>query len=225
MAQDSAMFASQRIMSIHRPEWFQLTVPSSGTRYVRSTIRQAGYSAFKANGWHLAKAQDELNRGKPDLVWCHPSHAPADMIEWMAEHCKRSYIVIRDPIKTWATNWVDWEGRNRPDASKNKMAISHQIQIGPSWEYQNGFVKRWNPHIHRVEDPIVDFGKWAGFEVQEEGERYSTPSKMKQAVEEKDIDRIEYLCRGTGYWKWFVEEATPIFADLYEEQGYDLWWV
>jgi hypothetical protein len=199
----------------------QVTVPSSGTRYINSSVRNAGYNILSL---HFRNYEVECDRGKPDLVYGHPSHTPLERLEKYANLVENRYIVIRDPIKTWATNYVDWREERRTNVSRNKMALSHQQQIGPSWEYQNTFVDRYDPYIHRVDkDGIEKFAEWAGIEAVP-GKRYSTPSRMKDAVEQRDMDMILYLCEGTDYWKWFVEEATPIFADFYEQQGYDLWW-
>ena len=143
-----------------------------------------------------------------------------------AQLAEKNLIVCRDPVKTWATNHVDWRDKDRPDSSKQKMALSHQVQIGPCWKWQNHYYKEYEPYVHRVDkDGLEELGEWAGIEfVHDKAHRYSTPSRMKTAVENKDIDMIEWLCEGTDYWEWFKHEATPIFADFYIEQGYDLWW-
>lgn len=136
-------------------------------------------------------------------------------------------IVCRDPVKTWATNYVDWRqiNPNKNDIGRNKNALAHQNILLPCWKAQNRFLEEWQPHVHRVDiDTLETLGEWIGIEFTEEGHKYSTPSRMKDAVMMKDIDKIEWLCQGTNYWTWFKEEATPVFADFYEKQGYDIWW-
>ena len=201
-----------------------MTVPSSGTRYIRASFRQAGWSALRI---HETSALQECERGQPDLVWGHYSHAPEGYPKVFAELADKHLIVCRDPVKTWATNHVDWRDKDRPDSSKNKMAISHQQQILPCWEWQNEFNKEYSPYIHRVDKDTLDgLGEWAEVNfIDDKAQRYSTPSRMKEAVKAKDVDKIKWLCEGTNYWNWFKEEATPVFADFYEKQGYDLWWI
>lgn len=210
-------------LPVHRPKIFQMTVPSSGTRYIYRNFRQVGWRTLAA---HNPNAVTECFRGKPDLVWCHYSHAHKGIPEEFMELAQSHLIVCRDPILTWATNHVDWRDKDRPDSSKNKMAKSHEQPLLQCWEAQNFFDREWKPYVHRVDmDNLAGLEAWADVKFEDGASKYSTKSRMKEAVKERDVDKIEWLCEGTDYWTWFKKEATPVFHDFYTEMGYDLWWV
>jgi hypothetical protein len=196
----------------------QITVPSSGTRFVRDSFKEAGWNTLTT---HSLGAVEELNRKGANFVWGHYSHTPAGILTQMQELCDYTMITVRDPIKVWASNYVDWRD-TRPASSRDKMALSHQMQLGPCWLYQNEIEY---DYCHRVDmDPIEWLGGWASTNLVPGPRHASPPSRMKQAVEERDIDKIEWLCEGTQYWNWFKNEATPVFEELYTELCYDLWW-
>lgn len=90
---------------------------------------------------------------------------------------------------------------------------------------QEIYIERFDPHIHKVEDPIATLGDWAGVELKEGSDRYSVLTELHQAVDDHDSDRIRQTIEYGGLWEWFITEYSANIAPLYRDKlGYDFWW-
>jgi hypothetical protein len=90
---------------------------------------------------------------------------------------------------------------------------------------QEGHIARFDPHIHRVEDPIQAIGDWAGVELAADGNRHSRPNDLREAVEARDLDKVADIINYGTLFEWFVTTHSANIAPLYRDRlGYDFWW-
>jgi len=90
---------------------------------------------------------------------------------------------------------------------------------------QDTFVERFNPYIHKVEDPIEQLGKGVGIELVDHGKRHTRFNRLRQAVDDRDMPRIAEIIQYGTLWEWFITEHSANLAPLYRDQlGYDFWW-
>lgn len=77
-------------------------------------------------------------------------------------------------------------------------------------------------HIHRVEDPIQNLGEYLGLELEPHDQTFSNDSPVKQALRERDDEKLEELCG--EFYTTFRDYTTPEIQDFFEDLGYDIWW-
>lgn len=200
-----------------KPRWSMSTVPHSGTRYICDSILRAGYSVPEV----IADAA-----WKGDLMWSHFDEAHKRWTETVRKNWPnlQHFVVVRNPIHTLCSHYkVPCEShhayaRLRDDIIKN---------LGLYYRVQDGYIKRFNPYIHRVEDPIASLGDWLAVDLGGDGERFSRPNPsrddLREAVNARDVDRCFQIAGPV--FEWFIQELSPRIAPLYRDKlGYDFWW-
>ena len=198
------------------------TVPHSGTRYINQAIQNCtGEKEIQLPGrknYDRAKDRGPL----PSTLFCHIGDRYKEWIKQIAEqeHIK-SWVTVRSPILTWCTHWGFLEGNlHRPVKVYEKLGNMRQ-----QYESLIELVPNHIEKVYRVDmDPIEDLGDYLGLELQAHKEFFSRPSEMKQAVANRDIEKMEWLCRGTEFWRAFHDYTTPNMAEFFSDLGYDIWW-
>jgi len=194
------------------------TVPHSGTRYIRDSISEEGYSVVKVRGPHPEET---------DLIWGHFDSTNED---WMVRIQPlfpdlRHFVVVRNPIHTLCTHYAD---------TNSILGVSNKVRdrgrdeiIGRMYRFytiQDAYIKQYSPYIHRVEDPIASLGDWLGIGLKGTGGRYSRPNELREAVNSRDVDQCFQIAGPV--WEWFVQECSDRIAPLYRDKlGYDYWWL
>ena len=203
----------------HAPRWCLTTTPHSGTRYVRDAFINAG---LKTTTQRTTKYHIE---GQSDFIWGHCERTHPNWMEIVHETWPdiRDFLVVRDPIHNLCTHMADIEGTgegNRPTALRQ---IGDQLDLYR--RIQGEFVELYNPHIHKVEDPIASLGDWAGIELKHHEKSHHRPNRLRAAVDARDMDLIFQTIRYSNLWEWFITEHSANIAPLYRDQlGYDFWW-
>lgn len=205
----------------HSPRWALSTIPHSGTRYVRDSFIDAGYTA-------AAKRKTKyMIDGKVDLMWGHCERGHENWMEEVRE-CwpdMRHFIVVRDPLHTLCTHF-----RSQSSPSQDTGRQAHAMRLlGNSLDLyrriQETYIERFDPHIHKVEDPIATLGDWAGVELKEGSDRYSNPTELQQAADDRDLDHMLQIMPYGSLLEWFITEYSANIAPLYRDKlGYDFWW-
>jgi hypothetical protein len=136
---------------------------------------------------------------------------------------EQCFAVVRDPIATFATHGKFCINEELSEHMKYSACEDKKIHLQQQYAYQDRYADRVS-YYHRVEDPLDGLAEWAGVELQTGAPSHSVPTSLRQAVKDRDIDRIKKLTAGTDYWDWFVNDLTPRIQERYEALGYDLWW-
>jgi hypothetical protein len=195
------------------------TTPHSGTRYVRDAFVNAGYKEVST------RSVKAYNLESYPLMW---GHFDAYHDAWMDKVEKimpdtRHFVVVRDPIKTLCTHF-----HNNTRLKAEKHVRKNNIIVNNLDLYrrvQEGYIARFDPYIHRVEDPITSLGDWAGVELKDDGNRHSRPNDLREAVEARDLDKVADIINYGTLFEWFVTTHSANIAPLYRDQlGYDFWW-
>ncbi|KKN76113.1 hypothetical protein LCGC14_0373080 [marine sediment metagenome] len=202
------------------PRWQMWTVPHSGTRYVRDSFVNAGYSI--THGYAI--------RGNRDLLSAHFGHLFESTYPMYSEWYPglSAFVVTRDPLAVLGTHWQrlgDGETPPPPPLSND---------LGKFAQIQNGFIAENNPHIHKVEDPIERLGEWAGIDLRPGSDRHSDRRRgdhrrigrnvIREAIQARDADAICSLI-SVECWDWFTTSYSALIAPLYRDRlGYDFWW-
>ena len=196
------------------PKYFHATVPHSGTRYVNE--------AFKKHGIKVAQAHSHKGTVKwTDLVFCHIGPNWIPYLEECVDRSEKAWMTVRSPIHTWGTHYrgVMATMHDTDYHYKNKLG-----QLRGQYETQMQLASQFD-HIHKVDlDSMSTLGDFVGLELSSDNDTHSVGSPMKDAIAERDIGRIEALCKGTDFWTCFLESITPDIFDFYCDLGYDMWW-
>ncbi len=215
-----------------KPRWVMSTVPSSGTRYIRDSIKAAKCSVGYEEGQYQYDPPIKITKVRgpypeeSDLIW---GHFDTCHEIWMAKAQKdwphlRHFVVVRNPIHTLCTRYRDTSSHPgvstlicaaRRDAIIEKLDLQYRVQL----EY----IRRVSPYIHRVEDPIASLGIWLGIGLREGGDRFTQPNDLREAVNSRDADRCFRIAGPV--WEWFTQTLSGRLATLYRDRlGYDFWW-
>jgi len=197
------------------PKYFHATVPHSGTRFVNE--------AFKKNKIKIAQRHSHMGTEQwTDMVFCHIGPNWIPYLEECIANSEKAWMTVRDPIATWGTHYYT----SRDTFSKSSYHYKNKLgQMRGQFETQLLLAPSFD-HIHRVDmDKMSTLGEFVGLELEEDNERFSRYSPMKDAIENQDIKQIARLCRDTEFWTCFQQSITPDIADFYEGLGYDIWWI
>ena len=211
-------------MSDKKPYWFHVTVPHSGTRFVNNTFERSGYSVNSVLPWEQRQKRDV------SLGWAHYMTFKAPIRPMLLEcldeaDCK--WMTVRDPIMTMKTHWASTEDEPwmpqrqlHTDMRLDRLEEVYKIQVENAFDLFDG-------RAYRVDkDDISLLAEWTGAPLKTPGDREShhAGTRMAEAVDARNVDMIEQLTAGTDWWPRWRDEITPIFKDLYEDLGYDIWW-
>ena len=207
-------------------KYAHFTVPHSGTRYVNKAIEKA----TNTNAWQVAglKALNRQrsrkdNRHDEKFIFCHLGQRWDDFIQAVIDEEQiKTWITVREPIGTWGTHWghlsKDLQSAN-PQTAYEKLG-----QIRTQYDTLRQFVDKVD-YVHRVDlDPLSKLGDFLGLELEEHDQTFSNPTPMKKALIERDLNKIEEMCKGHDFWRAFHDYITPDFKDIFEDLGYDIWW-
>lgn len=188
------------------PRWNMTTVPNSGTRYICDSVSEAGYSFIRRD--------HKIEEAGYDLLW---GHFDGGHKNWMKRRDDwpdlRDFVLVRNPVHTLCTRL---EVLRRCDADTSDLGLFYKTQ--------DAYIKRFNPHIHRVENTISALGEWLGIELKEGGQRFSEPNDLREAVNAQDADRCLQIAGSV--WEWFTQTLSPRIEPLYKDRwGYDFWWI
>ena len=203
--------------------WTMLTVPHSGTRYITETFDESGYPSKYGTPRGL------LNRGIPGgLLWSHWQGFGKNPHKFDCVEADRIFSVVRDPIKIWSSHAKYLtETKHTPEYIYGRCE-DKKICLEQNFRYQKKFQDRV-AHWHRVDqDSIHDLELWAGVKLQEGASQHSSPSRIKTAIEERNIDLVKEVMKehNVDFYDWFVEELSPQIRPLYEDKfGYEFWWM
>lgn len=187
-----------------------VTVPHSGTRYV--------FNAFKRSG---AVCYQYKYRGKIDkeaeyiLRWGHfaPGYEGA-LNRAATEYKDNLFVVLRDPISTLATHYLDPEPLS---IKKGRLQNAYNQLFAFDRKYS---VKYFN--LER--DGLSGISEWSGLKLEEPPTRHSKGDyPLKEAIKAEDRRKVEELMGDTDLFPWFLEAAKPLWS-LYSREGYDIWW-
>jgi hypothetical protein len=182
------------------------TTPHSGTRYVRDAFVNAGYKEVST------RTVRAYNLESYPLMW---GHFDAYHDAWMDKVEKimpdtRHFVVVNTRLKA------------EKHVRKNNIIVNN---LDLYRRVQEGYIARFDPYIHRVEDPITSLGDWAGVELKDDGNRHSRPNDLREAVEARDLDKVADIINYGTLFEWFVTTHSANIAPLYRDQlGYDFWW-
>lgn len=211
------MLLSQKTLNIQYPKYYMLTVPHSGTRYVVDSFRRCGL-----NVGHVY-TKELLTRKNFHFAWAHLTKGHWDReVGMICSNIEKPFITCRDPSLVFATHME--EVFNKVDTNgKRQVWVNNKLyKLSKCWEAQSnlGFF------TFRVDrDPIQRLSEWAGIALRPDDERYSLGSyPWKEAIKNRDLERIRELEEGTNVWEPFCELSTE-YADWYKDKGYDLWWL
>jgi hypothetical protein len=184
-------------------KWAVLTVMHSGTRYVITAFKNAGYTT--------------TDEDSSDLNFIHFNHwtpVPAD---------RTPFIVTRNPAGTLGTLFRNIDQWDNDRFLAKKESLKHHMLVG----YNTQLIytkKRPDTYIHRVEDPIENLGAHLGIELKDHDQRFSKPNGLQAAIADKDADEMERIM-GKDMFNFFRSTANQV-APLYVDQlGYDYWWL
>jgi len=190
-------------------------VPHSGTRFVNDAFKKQGIDIAQK---HSHKALEKWT----DMVFCHIGPNWVEYLQECIENSEKSWMTIRDPLGTWGTQW---KGAHKTFSENDYFWKRKLGQMRGQWETQLLLAPSFG-HIHRVDkDKMASLGEFVGLDLDEKNQTFSVHTPMKDAIRDKDSDRIAELCEGTEFWTCFVESISPDIADFYTQQGYDLWWL
>lgn len=205
---------------LEQTEFGHFTVPHCGTRYINKAVVNAigekEYQVPSKKMYERSKRHQKNQR----FIFCHIG---PKWEEWITQLCRADHIktwtTVREPIMTWSTHWGHIE--------KNLETPLHVYQkLGQmrcQWESLMRMKDEFQ-YIHRVEDPLDGLSEFLGLELEPHEQKFSRPTQIKQALWERDTDKIASLCEGTEFWKAFHDYITPDIAEFYEDLGYDIWW-
>lgn len=195
------------------PKYFHATVPHSGTRFVNE--------AFKKHKIKIAQKHSHRGDKWTDMVFCHIGPNWVPYLEDCVENSELAWMTVRDPIATWGTHYYTVKDTFKLGdyAYKNKLS-----RMRGQYETQMSIAHQFD-HIHRVDmDSMASLGEFVGLDLDQDNDRFSRYSPMKDAIRDKNTKEIARLCEGTEFWTCFVESITPDIADFYTDIGYDIWW-
>lgn len=210
-------------MSDKKPYWFHCTVPHSGTRYINNTFERSGYSVNACLPW---EKREELGI---DLGWGH-THAFAHPSRPHIYDCVREADVkwqtVRDPIMTMKTHW----GTNDEEPYVPQRQLNTELRLDrlkQCYEQQIKVFDLFGGRAYRVDrDDLSLLEEWTGATLDPgDRESHNSQTHMAYACEAANVDLIEQLTADTDWWPRWKYEITPIFKDLYEDLGYDIWWI
>lgn len=198
---------------MYYPKYFHATVPHSGTRYVNEAFKKQGINIVQKHNRHLTC--------EPEMVFCHIGPRWVEFLEEHIENSSKAWMTVRSPIGTWGTQW---KGAHKTFHETDYYWKKKLGQLRSQWETQMRLASSFS-YIHRVElDPMSRLGEFVELDLDDDNERFSVYTPMKDAIKDKDINRIADMCQGTEFWTCFVESITPDIAEFYENLGYDIWW-
>lgn len=206
---------------LDKTKYGHFTVPHSGTRYVNKAVSKAiGEKEYQV-ATPKQYARTEANQDNQKFVFCHIGQRWADWIETINDqpHIK-TWITVRSPIHTWGTHWG-----HLADSSFDHQGVYEKLgQMRSQYEALLQLAPKVG-HIHRVDlDNIQDLGDYLGLELEEHNQTFTKTTPMKEALRNKDVAKIEELCKGTEFYTAFRDYTTPDIKDFFEELGYDIWW-
>lgn len=210
-------------------KYAHFTVPHSGTRYINEAVKTAtGFNPWQVAGLKSLERQRNRkdDRSNEDFIFCHLGQRWDDFINLVCEHDHiKTWITVREPIGTWSTHWGHmWTHQ------KGNGQVDYQAQYEKLGQLRGQYatLKEFLPkvgYVHRVDiDPISKLGDYLGIELKEHDQTFSNPTPMKKAIIERDLGKIESLCKGHDFWRAFHDHITPDYQDMFEELGYETWW-
>jgi hypothetical protein len=201
-------------------KWAMYTVPHSGTRYIADAFALAGHEMMQC----MPRGPNLISGAPNGLMWAHWLVHGKNPHKYDTVPVDSAFSVVRDPVMTWATHGRFLLNEELSPERKYGAGEDKKISIQQQYDYQNKFADRVS-HWHRVDkDSLESLGKWAGVELCASAPSHSRPTALKQAVIDRDVEKIKELAAPTDFWEWFVNDLTPRFAERYEAMGYDLWW-
>jgi hypothetical protein len=160
--------------------------------------------------------------GQPEFVFAHIGPSWIDFVEWGIENSEKPWMTVRSPIHTWGTQWANLEGSLKASNFFHKDKLG---QMRGQYETQRMLVKKYpDLYIHKVEGDINELGEYLGLDLPEDSERFSRPTRMKEAIRDKDTKTMNELCGDTDFFTCFRDNLTPDIREFYENLGYDIWW-
>lgn len=214
------------MLRLPNTKYAHFTVPHSGTRYINEAVRNAiGLKAWQCGSLKGVERLRDRNdpRASEDFIFCHVGMEPIEFINLVVQepHIK-TWITVRSPIHTWGTHWknasVGWPNGHIQTSFDKLGQLRGQYQTLMDLAPDVGY-------IHRIEDPLDGLAEYLGLDLEPHEKTFSQPSPMKQAIADKDLDKIEQLCEGCPeFWTAFRDNITPDFMDFFEGMGYDIWW-
>jgi len=208
---------------LDKTKFAHFTVPHSGTRYINKAVEAAiGEQAYQV-ATPKQYARTEANQTNQKFVFCHIGQRWGEWIETICEqpHIK-TWITVRSPIHTWGTHFghiLNHNEQQRIQPVYEKLGQMREqyialMELAPKVGY-----------IHRVDmDDLSGLSEYLGLDLKEHDQQFSNTTPMKQALRERDLNKMQELCKGTEFFSAFRDYTTPDIKDFFEELGYDIWW-
>ena len=196
------------------------TVPHSGTRYINCAVEEAiGQQAYQVGTPKQYERTRQNTQQK--FVFCHIGQRWQDWIEQIiAEPHIKTWITVRSPIHTWGTHWGHiYEKIDKVQPVYEKLGQMREqymalMEVAPQVDY-----------IHRVDmDDLSQLGDFLSLELKEHDRTFSKTTPMKQALKDRDTEKMASLCANSEFWRAFHDYTTPDIKDFFEDLGYDIWW-
>jgi len=204
-------------------KYAHFTVPHSGTRYINYAVEKAlNTNLYQISNLRAYENTHNREGVSTSFMFCHIGPRWEEFVEMVAEqpHIK-TWITVRSPIHTWGTHY----GHIMDHMQESPRAVYEQL--GQMREQYMALMNVYDKvgYIHRVDiDPLENLGNYLGIKLEEHDNRYSKSTPMKQALRERDLDKMEELCEGTEFYKAFRDYTTPDIKEFFEDLGYDIWW-
>lgn len=195
-------------------KWALVTVPHSGTRYVKGTLERA-YGEQEVAGFG--------DNDKPWQWghWYHYVKSPA-----AKDPNRKVMAVVRNPVHTWATHFYNSDVLV---ANENLAAAVDRVETKKKQLLSNYTLQEeWADKIDlwwKCEEDAALLGKNFGVETRTGARTYHEGTPMKTAVAFRDVKKIRELSYFTDFWDWFVEDLSPLIRERYEGFGYEFWWM
>lgn len=181
--------------------WFLITVPHSGTRYVRSCFMKS------LNGAHSYSSNAHPKPGTK-LLWGHFCLKHLDKARMWSDYLPgRTLVMLRDPMMCLST-WIKLGAH--ADSATNAVAAMSTLDREYDYKY------------FPVETtPISDISNWAGLAMQDTQKHFSSgTNELKEAAKARDLTPFREQVDNFDRYLRTVNTANHI----YEQAGYDIWW-
>ena len=181
-------------------KWFLLTVPHSGTRYIRSCFEKC------LGGFHSYSSAVAPKPGTK-MLWGHTCLKHLDKARMWSEYLEdRTFIMLRDPFLVLST-WIN----NGATVESAVNAVAAMALLDREFQYKYFPVERTQ---------ISEISQWSGVALPDTKKHFSSGfNDLKDAARAHDITPFKELEHFDLYLRT-VNTANHI----YENAGYEIWW-